>query len=134
MSAGMYIRVLKVWLAFFWKCSVRVRIAAKQIQSQSKFVANIVDCSMRQTNNFLVPTVHRVINRSGKERYSACFFFGFDRKQLLELVPTCVSADNPMKYPVMTSGEYCKWRTDEQKSSGAKTEERLLKKKQKYKI
>lgn len=42
------------------------------------FVVNIADCFMRQTNDYFVPTVHRVVNRSGRERYSVPFFFGFD--------------------------------------------------------
>lgn len=82
------------------------------------FVVNIADCFMRQTNDFFVSTLHRVINKSGKERYSAPFFFGFDRKKLLELIPTCVSEENPMKYPVMTGGEYYEWRTNRQKKTG----------------
>ncbi|KAH0360077.1 putative gibberellin 3-beta hydroxylase, partial [Aureobasidium melanogenum] len=69
------------------------------------FVVNIADSFMRQTNDFFVSTIHRVINKSGKEGYSAPFFFGFDRAKLLEPVPTCVSDENPMKYPVMTGGE-----------------------------
>ncbi|KAF9774414.1 hypothetical protein IL306_007585 [Fusarium sp. DS 682] len=80
-------------------------------------VVNIADCFMRQTNDFFVSTVHRVINKSGRERYSAPFFFGFDREKLLEPVPTCVSETNPMKYPVMTGGEYYAWRTNKQKQT-----------------
>ncbi|OHF03597.1 2OG-Fe(II)oxygenase superfamily protein [Colletotrichum orchidophilum] len=85
------------------------------------FVVNIADCFMRQTNDFFVSTIHRVINKSGKERYSAPFFFGFDREKVLEPVPTCVSEENPMKYPVMTGGEYYAWRTNRQKKTSTVT-------------
>ncbi|KAG9622888.1 putative gibberellin 3-beta hydroxylase, partial [Aureobasidium melanogenum] len=84
------------------------------------FVVNIADSFMRQTNDFFVSTIHRVINKSGKERYSAPFFFGFDRAKLLEPVPTCVSDETPMKYPVMTGGEYYKWRTNRQKQTNTR--------------
>ncbi|KAM5343966.1 hypothetical protein ACJ41O_012503 [Fusarium nematophilum] len=80
-------------------------------------VVNIADCFMRQTNDFFVSTIHRVINKSGQERYSAPFFFGFDRSKLLEPVATCVSESNPMKYPVMTGGQYYTWRTNKQKKT-----------------
>ncbi|SPO03119.1 related to gibberellin 20-oxidase [Cephalotrichum gorgonifer] len=81
------------------------------------FVVNIADCFMRQTNDFFVSTIHRVINKNGRERYSAPFFFGFDRSKLLEPVPTCVSEEKPMVYPVMTGGEYYAWRTNKQKQT-----------------
>ncbi len=87
------------------------------------FVVNIADCFMRQTNDFFVSTVHRVVNKSGKERYSVPFFWGFDRKMLLEPVATCVSDENPMKYPVITAGEYYAWRTNKQKTSGQRKED-----------
>lgn len=81
-------------------------------------VVNIADCFMRQTNDFFVSTVHRVVNnRSGRERYSAPFFFGFDRDMLLEPVPTCVSEQDPMRYPVMTGGEYYAFRANKVKDA-----------------
>ncbi|KXH35951.1 2OG-Fe(II)oxygenase [Colletotrichum simmondsii] len=45
----------------------------------SAFVVNIADCFMRRTDDFFVSTIHRVVDKSGNERYSAPFFFGFDR-------------------------------------------------------
>lgn len=79
------------------------------------FLVNIADCFMRQTNDFFVSTVHRVINKSGRERHSAPFFFGFDKNKPLEPVPTCISEENPMKYPVMTGGEYSRFRVSKVK-------------------
>lgn len=81
------------------------------------FVVNIADCFMRQTNDFFVSTVHRVVNKSGRERYSVPFFWGFDRNCLLNPIPTCISDGNPSKYPLMTAGEYYLWRTKRQKIS-----------------
>jgi isopenicillin N synthase-like dioxygenase len=68
-------------------------------------VVNIADCFMRQTNDFFVSTVHRVVNKAGSERYSCPFFFGFQ------------SDSNPMKYPIVSSGEYLKWRAKQAKKS-----------------
>ena len=79
------------------------------------FVVNIADCFMRQTNDFFVSTVHRVINRSGRERYSVPFFWGFNRSAPITPVPTCVDEEHPQKYPLMTAGEYYLWRTRRQK-------------------
>lgn len=81
------------------------------------FVVNIADSFMRHTNDFFVSTVHRVINESGRERYSVPFFWGFNRQTVLEPIRTCVSHENPNKYPVMTAGEYYLWRTRRQKKT-----------------
>ncbi|KAH6670603.1 putative isopenicillin N synthetase [Halenospora varia] len=68
------------------------------------FVINIADCFMRQTNDYFVSTVHRVVNKSGRERYSCPFFFGFNRGIKLEAVKTCISESNPCKYEEMMAG------------------------------
>ncbi|KAF2658705.1 Clavaminate synthase-like protein [Lophiostoma macrostomum CBS 122681] len=88
-------------------------IKAKPIPGS--IVVNIADCFMRQTNDFFVSTVHRVVNKGGSERYSCPFFFGWNHDIELEPVATCVSDDNPMKYPVVTSGEYLRWRAEQAK-------------------
>lgn len=89
-------------------------------------VVNIADCLMRQTNDFFVSTVHRVVNMSGGERYSAPFFFGFDGRRLLEPVPTCVGEGNPMRYPVVTGEEYHRFRARMVKGTGVSDGEREM--------
>lgn len=73
-------------------------------------VVNVADCLMRQTNNVFVSTVHRVVNKTGAERYSCSFFFGFNKDVKLEPVQTCVEEDGKGKYEVVSSGEYLRWR------------------------
>jgi len=73
-------------------------------------VVNIGDQFARWTNDVFKSTVHRAINYSGRERYSIPLFFGTDYDVLLEPIPTCVSADSPAKYEVVTAGEYVKSR------------------------
>ncbi|KAF8177027.1 hypothetical protein BJ912DRAFT_1063716 [Pholiota molesta] len=64
----------------------------------------------RWTNDVFKSTLHRVINRSGIERYSIPLFFGTDYDVPLEPIPTCVSPGSPSKYEVVTAGEYVKSR------------------------
>ncbi|KAJ7062361.1 2OG-Fe-II oxygenase [Mycena amicta] len=77
------------------------------------FVINLGDQFARWTNDVFKSTVHRVTNRSGLERYSMPLFFGTDYDVLLEPLPSCISADYPAKYEVVTAGEYVKRRLEE---------------------
>ncbi|KAF8964262.1 2OG-Fe(II) oxygenase [Flammula alnicola] len=73
-------------------------------------VINLGDQFARWTNDIFKSTVHRAINRSGIRRYSIPLFFGTDYNVKLEPMPSCVSPDRPVKYEVITAGEYVKGR------------------------
>ncbi|KAI0793028.1 Clavaminate synthase-like protein [Irpex lacteus] len=76
------------------------------------FVVNLGDQLARWTNDVFKSTVHRAVNRSGQERYSIPLFFGTDYDVKLEPLPSCVSADFPPKYEVVTAGDYVKSRLE----------------------
>ncbi|KAJ7681526.1 Clavaminate synthase-like protein [Mycena rosella] len=77
------------------------------------FVINLGDQFARWTNDVFKSTVHRVTNRSGRERYSMPLFFGTDYDVPLEPLPSCVSPDRPARYEVVMAGEYVKRRLEE---------------------
>ncbi|EPT00248.1 hypothetical protein FOMPIDRAFT_1122912 [Fomitopsis schrenkii] len=69
-------------------------------------VINLGDQLARWTNDVFKSTVHRAINRSGVRRYSIPLFFGTDYNVKLEPIPGCVSPERPLKYEVVTAGDY----------------------------
>jgi len=75
-------------------------------------VVNLGDQFARWTNDVFTSTLHRAINRSGKERYSIPLFFGTDYDVPLEPLPGCVTPSHPAKYEIMTAGEYVKSRLE----------------------
>jgi isopenicillin N synthase-like dioxygenase len=70
---------------------------------QGAVVCNIGDMLQRLTNNVLPSTTHRVVNpppgRRGVSRYSTPFFLHFEPQYLIETLPSCVTPDNPDRYP-----------------------------------
>jgi isopenicillin N synthase-like dioxygenase len=76
------------------------------------FVCNIGDCLMRWSNDIYVSTPHRVINRSGHDRYSIAFFFDPNADAPIECLPGCVTAERPARYPATTGAAYLKERLD----------------------
>jgi isopenicillin N synthase-like dioxygenase len=69
-------------------------------------VINLGDLFQRWTNDVYVSNQHRVINRTGKERYSVPMFFNLDYNAMVSCLPTCQSPGNPAKYAPIKSGDY----------------------------
>ncbi len=85
------------------------------------FVCNIGDCLMRWTNDVYVSTPHRVVNQSGRERFSVAFFLDPNPEAVVAALPTCVSAARPAKYPPVTGADYLRSRLDATYKSRAAT-------------
>ena len=66
-------------------------------------VVNIGDMLQRLTNHVYPSTTHRVVNPPGDKarqpRYSTPFFLHPNPDFLIDVLPSCVSADNPSRYP-----------------------------------
>lgn len=76
------------------------------------FVMNVGDILARWSNDQFVSTPHRVINRSGRERYSQPFFFDPSMEEMIEALPVCVPAGSKPKYEPVLYGDYLMERID----------------------
>lgn len=70
------------------------------------FVINIGDLLQRLTNDRYLANLHRVVNTSGRERYSIPFFIDADYDAEFGPLPSCVSEDNPARYQAVTCGAH----------------------------
>ncbi|EOO01943.1 putative clavaminate synthase-like protein [Phaeoacremonium minimum UCRPA7] len=81
------------------------------------FVVNIGDMMSRWSNDVFTSTLHRVINKTGRERYTIPFFFGPSYDAVIAPLPfkTCNSDGKGPRYEPVQAGEYVWKRLADQK-------------------
>lgn len=77
---------------------------------EGTIICNVGDMMQRLTNGQLRSTTHRVVNPKGQKarvsRYSMPFFMHPNPDVSLDVLPQCISAEHPKKYPAITAQEY----------------------------
>ena len=70
------------------------------------YVVNLGDMIARWTNDRYRSTLHRVVNMSGRERYSVPFFYTGNYAHKVECIPTCLESGEQPKYLPTTVEEH----------------------------
>ncbi|MBY3064549.1 isopenicillin N synthase family oxygenase [Rhizobium laguerreae] len=70
------------------------------------FVINLGDLMARWTNDVFRSNPHRVVNRTGRERFSIAAFLNPTYSTVVSCLPTCQSEENPARYDPIGAGEY----------------------------
>ena len=63
------------------------------------FLINLGNMMRRWSNDRFLSTPHGVINEADADRYSIAYFHSPNPSSTIECLPSCVSAENPARYP-----------------------------------
>lgn len=85
-------------------------VAAPPIRGS--LVVNVGDLLERWSNGRFASTPHRVVNRSGRERFSIPVFFDPDWETVVDPAPIAARARTPVRYPPVVAGEHIRARFD----------------------
>ena len=72
------------------------------VPTKGAYVVNLGNMFMRWSNDKYISNLHRVINKSGKERYSVPFFYSGNPDYIISCLPNCRKEGEPAKYPPIT--------------------------------
>jgi len=72
------------------------------------YIVNLGDMNARWTNDRYCSTRHHVINRSGRERYSAPFLYTDNPDYQVSCISTCLAPGDVQKYPPVTVEDHLK--------------------------
>ena len=76
------------------------------------FVVNSGELLRRWSNDRVLATPHRAVNRQQSDRYAVPFFFDCSAGYEMACLPSCTDADSPPKYPPVTYTDYMLWFTN----------------------
>ncbi len=73
---------------------------------ENAFIVNVGDMLHRWSNGILKSTPHRVINRTGKERYSCAFFYDPYVDTVVKPLSECITTDRPVQFEPVHYGDF----------------------------
>lgn len=76
---------------------------------EGAFLVNSGNMLRRWSNDRFRATPHRVINKSGGDRYAIPFFFDCNIDHVMTCLPSCTDADNAPRYEPTTYMDYMLW-------------------------
>ncbi|PYH78576.1 Clavaminate synthase-like protein [Aspergillus uvarum CBS 121591] len=69
------------------------------------YVVNLGNMMMQWTNDQYLSNIHRVINKSGKERFGVLFFFSENPDYTIRCLPSCEDSKEGARYAPITVGD-----------------------------